>query len=62
MKRNALEKIDRHAKEVKGFDTVECNEPGLDTVLIRFEAENGLRNGCQYWKWSRMKRPANVGA
>jgi len=23
MKRNALEKIDRHANEVKGFDTVE---------------------------------------
>jgi integrase len=62
MKRNALEKIDRHANEVKGLIRWRCNEPGFDTVLIRFEAENGLRNGCQIWKWSRMKRPADVGA
>jgi hypothetical protein len=59
MKREVLEKIDRQANEVKGFDTVKVQMYG---VLIRFEAERVVRNGCRNGKWSRMKRPANVGA
>ena len=40
MKREALEKINRHAKEARGFGT----------VLIRFEAESGLQNGYAFRK------------
>ena len=35
---------------------------GFDTVLIRFEAESGIWNGCSIQKCFRMKSPSNVGA
>jgi hypothetical protein len=58
MKREALEKINRQANEAKGFDTVNA----VSEVLIRFEAENELRNGCPIEKWFKIKEASPVGA
>jgi hypothetical protein len=51
IKREALEKIKRHANEARGFDTVKvAMRRGFDTVLIRFEVESGFWNGYRFRK------------
>jgi hypothetical protein len=51
IKREALEKIKRHANEASGFDTVKvAMRRGFDTVLIRFEVESGFWNGYRFRK------------
>ncbi len=44
MKREGLEKINRHANEARGFDTVKVREEEFWSRLIHFAAENEFRN------------------